>query len=254
MNRERLEKIVLSYGMDQETAQTMITDVDNYAIYDQLNSNTQIIEGLKEIETSQIAEEYNLAIRKIIGIIKSTIKTKKQEEAALKQQKQRIVEYIKQEMLPHTNIVIKTSNIKPESEKDINWLCSLKAFSIEYMLKSIDALADAANSNKPKNTDIKTLVQNFIKAAKDRMADRNSGQHYDGHDIEAIFNILIPPHIKTLIKYKTITNFLDSNVKEDGKIITPVTGDESMDNFIADYFLAIKDCDLTGKSAEMMMD
>lgn len=245
MDRKILEKIIVSSGMNQETVQEILADADNYNIYNQLNNNAQIKGCLKEINSSQNAADYNLAIRKIIGITRSTIKYKKKQDTAIKQQRHQIVEYIKQEMLPQANIVIRTSNTTSNAEQEFDWLCSLKAFSIEYMLKSIETLADAVDSNNPRNKNIEGLVQAFIRKAKDRLANKNSGQRYNGHEIEAIFNNLIPPHIKTLIQYKAITNSIDPNVRDYGKIITPINGNESMENFVADYFLTIKDCDLT---------
>lgn len=167
------------------------------------------------------------------------------ENRQIKKGKEEIDSHIKSEMLKHLEAIRRASNLEITSEKDYETACLLKAFAIEYMLKIINIMSNTSKekekqfANGQPNTS--QLIGSLMKDARDKLAISNPGKRFTGHEINDLLNSLIPEQIRTLIKYKAITNFVDPNVREEGTFVNPATGDSSMENFVADYFLLIKD-------------
>lgn len=158
--------------------------------------------------------------------------------------RQKIAEYIKSNSLPYINDLRGNSNLKQSQTRNYNLACMLKALNIELILKNISFLISGPTSEKFSLNNIEQYQQRHFKSIKKILENTQQSTNqprYTGHEIDDILNRTLPEHIKTLIKYKAITNMADPLVFASGEMINPVIANKSLENFIADYFFMIRD-------------
>lgn len=228
MNKETLIKTLLEANCPPNQIEWIINKVEEEDLYYELKDLESRPKGIR------------------LGYAYSKIKT----HSYVQEKRKYIVKHIKNKMMPHIMTILNASNKPLDSSDTYEFPCGIKAFCIEYMLKSIEILSNIEGVYRNNNASIESLVDDFLKKSKGRLSKEDTSKHYTGHEINDLFNLLIPDHIKTLIKYKTITNSVDPNVAENGEIIKPVNDNKSMENFIADYYLSIKDFNIYEEAAK----
>lgn len=226
MNRETLKKILLQNNYPQDKIDVLLDEVDKYELYKELE-----IDGIKSV-----------------GQIIAKVREKQQEQVRLdneasliKQRREEIAQHIKKEMLPHVKTAIGTSNKPLQEKENYEFPCAIKAFCIEYMLKSIYVMIKAQEAYtdiKKAHATIDEIVKVFIASAKRELPPP---KHYSGHEIYDILNKLMTPHLKTTIEYEAILNHIDPDVKEYGSLVEPYQEGISLENFVIDYILMTKD-------------
>lgn len=226
MDRETLKNILLQKNYPLDKVDTLLDEADKYDLYKELKANEiksvgQVIAKVKEKQQEQ-ARQAN-------------------EETMIKQRREEIAAHIKKEMLPHVRTAIGTSNKPLQEKENYEFPCAIKAFCIEYMLKSIYVMTKAQEAYtdiKKAHSTIDEIVKVFIASAKRELPPP---KHYSGHEIYDILNKLMAPHLKTTIEYEAILNHMDPNVKEHGSFVEPYKEGSSLENFVIDYILMTKD-------------
>lgn len=243
MNRAMIESLYLSSTtISQDELRALLDKVEEYGMTNMFN---------RVINASQEERDTYLQTTVRENIKRQEIRRIQAEQKIIARGKNEIDAHIKNEMLAHAIAVREASNNPITSEKNYEVACMLKAFAVEYMLKIINIMANtddagvkqfaSSTANKQQLiSDSMKDVRNKLQAAS-RIIDPTSTRRFTGHEINSLLNAIIPEQIRTLIKYKSITNYVDPATRDLGEFITPTASASSMNNFVADYFLLIKD-------------
>ena len=236
MDRATLEALYASSSVPRDELQEILDKVEEFRMTGMFN---RVMHATQEERDNYLQSQVRANIQR------QEQRRQQLEERQIKKGKSKIDDHIKKEMLDHIEAIRRASNIEITSEKDYETACLLKAFAIEYMLKIINIMSNTSPEKEKQfaqgNADASQLIGELMKQTRDQLATNNPGRRFTGHEINDLLNTLLPDQIKTLIKYKAITNYVDPTVRDNGEFVSMATQTSSMENFIADYFLLIKD-------------
>ena len=241
MTREDVLNLYAGTSISEDELEGLLDSVEKYSMWG-------IFNGATKLATIEERDNYLLTTVKN-AVATTTLKRVEVENKKYNIGLQKIDNYIKTEILPHVDSIREDSNRPIRSYNEYASKCMLKAFAIEYLLKTIcimsDIPRDEVKNFSPESYNTEQKMRSLMKDTKLKLEtqirtdDPSDTRRRSGHEIDEILNKIIPPHIRTLIKYRSIANYANADILQKG--ILPRKTDKSLDNFVADYMLMTRD-------------
>ena len=241
MTREDVLNLYAGTSISEDELEGLLDSVEKYSMLGIFNDATKLA-------TIEERDSYLLTTVKN-AVATRTLKRVETENKKYDQGLEKIDNYIKTEIIPHVESIREDSNREVKSYHEYSSKCMLKAFAIEYMLKTIcimvDTPRDEVKNFSPKSYNTEQKMRSLMKDTKLKLEtqirtdDPSDTRRRSGHEIDEILNKIIPPHIRTLIKYRSIANYANIDIVQKG--IIPRKTDKSLDSFVADYMLMTRD-------------
>lgn len=253
MTREDVLNLYDGTSISEDELEGLLDSVEKYSMWG-------IFNGATKLATIEERDNYLLTTVKN-AVATTTLKRVEVENKKYNIGLQKIDNYIKTEILPHVDSIREDSNRPIRSYNEYASKCMLKAFAIEYLLKTIcimsDIPRDEVKNFSPESYNTEQKMRSLMKDTKLKLEtqirtdDPSDTRRRSGHEIDEILNKIIPPHIRTLIKYRSIANYANADILQKG--ILPRKIDKSLDSFVADYMLMTRDFSTSKNSSQSSM-